>query len=55
MAFALKIIPDNLFLNYKDLLDVDIARNFETIQNQELEPHSFTFLYFCVGNDFLKN
>ena len=43
MASSLKIIPANLFLSYKDLLDVDIAENFETIQNRELESHSFTF------------
>ncbi len=43
MSFSLKIIPATLFSDYKNLLDIDIAKNFETIQNQELEPHSFTF------------
>lgn len=43
MSFSLKIIPANLFSEYQNLLETDIDMNFQTIQNQALEPHSFTF------------
>lgn len=43
MGISLKIIPTTLFSDYKNLLNGDLAKNFETIQNQELELHSFTF------------
>lgn len=38
-----KLIRDDYFKTWQSMLDVEIAKEFDTIQHQELEPHSFTF------------
>ena len=38
-----KILTDQYFDIWKSFLDVDIRKEFLAIQQQELEPHSFTF------------
>lgn len=38
-----KLIKDDYYKTWQSMLDIDIAKEFNKIQNQELEPHSFTF------------
>lgn len=38
-----KRLKDSYFKTWKSLLDVDIQKAFSDIQQQKLEPHSFTF------------
>lgn len=38
-----KLVKENYYKTWKSLLDIAIQKEFSAIQNQELEPHSFTF------------
>ena len=38
-----KLIKTEYFKTWKSMLDIDIQKEFSAIENQELEPHSFTF------------
>lgn len=38
-----KLIKDNYFKTWKSMLDIDIQAEFSSIEQIELEPHTFTF------------